>query len=74
MLRLEFRSKLLWSKQRIDQVGGEADGDNEGDEGITHGAPSQSFTKRSIGRHQGEAAEPEAEKDEIEHGSMSPVR
>jgi hypothetical protein len=62
-------SKLLGTKQGVDEVGAEPDGDQQSDEGIAHCRPLKPVAECDVGTHEGEAAEAEGEKDNVEHAA-----
>ena len=60
---------MLRNQKGVDEVGAEPDGDQKGDEGITHGHPLEPMAERGVAHNQSETADAEGEKDEVEHGA-----
>jgi hypothetical protein len=65
-------SETFGPKQGVNQVGAEPDGDQQTDDGITHGRLLEPVAERSVGTHQSEAAQAESEEDEVEHAAAPP--
>ena len=53
-----------------DEIAAEQDGDDEGETGFSHGCASQPVAGMRIGGQQQEAAETDAQEDEIQHGGF----
>ncbi len=64
--------KAFGIEQGVDEVDGEADGHHQSDQRFTHVRLLEPGTAESVERQQRQAAEPQAEKSDVEHGNHPP--